>query len=189
MMSDKRITSSTIFNIAILSFSDKPVDHIIQSFVQKYPDQVTKENVSTSLEIIPLHFEYDQMSILINLIRPISPHLIDKLEKTYYNEKEGAMILFSKNNEHSFKAAKTFYRKLQKENKEFPIPIAFVELLEQDEPLVSNIGEPEVLEDIPQVGYFGLTENAEGFETIIRFIISNYIEIHKILDKKSLAKF
>jgi len=186
MVSVKETTSSTIFNIAVLSFSDKPVDHIIQAFIQKYPDRVSDQNSSSSLEFLPFHFEYDQMSIRINLIRPISPHLIDKLEKTYYNEKEGAMILFSKNNEYSFKAAKTFYRKLQKENEDFPIPIAFVELLESDEQIVTDISEPEVLDDIPQVGYFGLTENAEGFETIIRFIVGNYIDIHKMMEKNSL---
>jgi hypothetical protein len=186
MVSDEETTSSAIFNIAVLSFSDKPVDHIIQAFVQKYPDRVSNQNSSTALEFIPFHFDYDQMSILINLIRPISPHLIDKLEKTYYNEKEGAMILFSKNNDHSFKAAKTFYRKLQKENEDFPIPIAFVELLEPNESIGFTIEEPEVLEDIPQVGYFGLTENAEGFETILRFIIGNYMDVHKIIEKKSL---
>lgn len=163
-----------IFNIAILSFLDKPVDHIIQAFLQKYPDQIENQETRVSLNIASFLFETDQRIIKINLMQPISPYLIDKLTKTYYHEKEGAIILFSKNNDYSFKAAKTFYNKLIKENEEFPIPIAFIELLEIDESSQLLIDEPEILENTPHVAYYGITENADGFESILRFIIQKY---------------
>ncbi|MHA2248180.1 MAG: hypothetical protein ACXADY_24740 [Candidatus Hodarchaeales archaeon] len=173
-MSENNPPTSLIFNIAILSFLDKPVDHIIQAFLQKYPSQIEKEKTPVSLNLVTFLFETDQRLITINLMQPISPYLIDKLAKKYYNEKEGAIILFSKNNEHSFKAAKTFYKKLRNENKDFPIPIAFVELIEMDELSQRLIDEPEILEDTPQVAYYGITENADGFESILRFIIQKY---------------
>jgi hypothetical protein len=112
-------------------------------------------------------------------MQPISPYLIDKLAKTYYNEKEGAIILFSKNNEYSFKAAKTFYKKLSNENKDFPIPIAFAELLESDDSNRLNIVEPEILDNTPHIAYFGITENAEEFESILQFIISKSNTSHE----------
>ena len=162
-----------IFNIAILSFLDKPVDHIIQAFLQKYPEQIENQETHASLNMVSFLFETDQRIVRINLMQPISPYLIDKLAKSYYQEKEGAIILFTKNNENSFKAAKTFYKKLIKDNKGFPIPIAFIEL-EQDESSQPHINEPEILEDMPQVAYYGITENADGFESILRFIIQKY---------------
>lgn len=168
-----------IYNIAILSFHDKPVDHIIQAYIQKYPDQVDNHETSTSLNMISIYFKTDQRSIKINLMQPISPYLIDKLAKTYYNEKEGAIILFSKNNDYSFKAAKTFYRKINKENEDFPIPIAFTELLESDDSNQLNLDKPVILDNAPHVAYFGITENAEGFESILQFIISKYNAAHK----------
>lgn len=162
-----------IFNIAILSFLDKPVDHVIQAFLQKYPDQIENLKTHVSLNFVSFLFETDQRIVRINLMQPISPYLIDKLARKYYHEKEGAIILFSKNNDNSFKAAKTFYNRLIKENEEFPIPIAFVEL-EQDESSQLHINEPEILEDNPHVAYYGITENADGFESILRFIIQKY---------------
>ncbi len=168
-----------IYNIAILSFLDKPVDHIIQAYIQKYPDQVDNRNPSTSLNMISIYFRTDQRSIKINLMQPISPYLIDKLAKTYYNENEGAIILFSKNHDYSFKAAKTFYRKLSKENEDFPIPIAFAELLESDESNQLIIDKHEILDNAPHVAYFGITENAEGFESILQFIVSKSNTTHK----------
>ena len=169
------LTPGMIFNIAILSFLDKPADHIIQAFLQKYPDQIKNQESDVSLNLVSFLFETDQEKAVINLMQPISPYLIDKLAKKYYNEKEGAIILFSKTNAYSFKAAKTFYRKLIKENKDFPIPIAFVELLEADDPSQLHITEPEILEEAPHVAYYGLTENADGFEAILHFIIQKYI--------------
>jgi hypothetical protein len=173
-VSENNLTAGMIFNIAILSFLDKPVDHIIQAFLQKYPDQIENPETDVSLNLISFLFETDQKTIRINLMQPISPYLIDKLAKKYYHEKEGAIILFSKNHEYSFKAAKTFYKKLTTENKGFPIPIAFVELLEIDEWSQLHIEEPEILEEAPHVAYYGLTENADGFESILRFIIHKY---------------
>lgn len=167
------------FNIAILSFLDKPVDHIIQAFLQKHPDQIETQEARVSLNIVSFRFKTNKRVIKINLMQPISPYLIDKLAKTYYNEKEGAIILFSKNNDYSFKAAKTFYNKLIKENEGFPIPIAFVELLERTEFNQGHIDEPEILEELPHVAYYGITENADGFESILRFIIHNYSETLK----------
>jgi len=164
-----------IFNIAILSFLDKPVDHIIQAFLQKYPDQIENQKSDVSLNLISFLFETDQMTAIINLMQPISPYLIDKLANKYYHEKEGAIILFSKNHAYSFKAAKTFYKKLIKENEDFPIPIAFVELVTADDPSQLHIKEPETLEEAPHVAYYGLTENADGFEDILNFIIQKYI--------------
>ncbi|MFW9902801.1 MAG: hypothetical protein ACFFFH_00595 [Candidatus Thorarchaeota archaeon] len=178
-MSENNIYSGLIFNIAILTFLDKPVDHIIQAFLQKYPDQIEKQGTDVSLNFASFLFETDQEIIKINLMQPISPFLIDKLAGKYYNEKEGAIILFSKNNEYSFKAAKTFYKKLIKENEGFPIPIAFIELLETDEPSQLDINEPEVLEETPHVAYYGITENADGFESVLRFLIQNYYVAHK----------
>jgi len=171
---ENNTNTGMIFNIAILSFLDKPVDHIIQAFLQKYPDQIENRETSVSLNMASVLYETDESIIKINLMQPISPYLIDKLAKTYYNEKEGAIILFSKNNEYSFKAAKTFYNKLIIENEGFPIPIAFVELLETDESSQLYIDEPETLEDSPYVAYYGITENADGFESILRFIIQKY---------------
>ncbi|MFX1285838.1 MAG: hypothetical protein ACFFB5_19510 [Promethearchaeota archaeon] len=173
-MSENNLTTGMIFNIAILSFLDKPVDHIIQAFLQKYPDQIENQESRVSLNIVSILFETDQSIVRINLMQPISPYLIDKLAKNHYTEKEGAIILFSKSNDHSFKAAKTFYKKLIKENEDSPIPIAFVELLEIDESSHLNIQEPEILEDNPYVAYYGITENADGFEVILQFIIQNY---------------
>ncbi len=173
-MSENNLTSSMIFNIAFLSFLNKPVDHIIQAFLQKYPDQIENQETNVSLNLVSFLFETDQKVIRINLMQPISPYLIDKLSKEYYNEKEGAIILFSKNNEYSFKAAKTFYKKLTKENEGFLIPIAFVELLETNELSQLHIDEPEILEETPHVAYYGITENADGFESILRFIIQKY---------------
>ncbi|MHA2305369.1 MAG: hypothetical protein ACXACU_08235 [Candidatus Hodarchaeales archaeon] len=178
-MSNNKPNSSMIYNIAILSFLDKPVDHIIQAYIQKYPDQVDNHDTSPWLNMISIYFRTDQRNIKINLMQPISQYLIDKLAKTYYNEKEGAIILFSKNNEYSFKAAKTFYTKLSKENKDFPIPIAFAELLESDDSNQLNIAEPEILDNTPQIAYFGITENAEGFESILQFIISKSNAAHE----------
>ena len=112
-------------------------------------------------------------------MQPISPYLIDKLANKYYHEKEGAIIIFSKTNAYSFKAAKTFYRKLIKENEAFPIPIAFVELLEAEDPSQLHIKEPEILEEAPHIAYYGLTENADGFEAILHFIVQKYVEALK----------
>jgi hypothetical protein len=174
-VSENNISAGLIFNIAILTFLDKPVDHIIQAFLQKYPDQIENQESDVSLNLVSFSFKIDQKLVKINLMQPISPYLIDKLAKKYYHEKEGAIILFSKNNEYSFKAAKTFYKKLIKENEEIPIPIAFIELLETDESSQLNINEPEVLEDTPHVAYYGITENADGFESVLRFLIQNYL--------------
>ncbi|MHA2202751.1 MAG: hypothetical protein ACW991_03600 [Candidatus Hodarchaeales archaeon] len=173
-MSENNLTTGMIFNIAILSFLDKPVDHIIQAFLQKYPDQIENQETDVSLNLVSFLFKTDQKIIRINLMQPISPYLIDKLAKKYYNEKEGAIIIFSKNNEYSFKAAKTFYKKLTKENEGFPIPIAFVELLEINESSQFRVDEPEILEETPHVAYYGITENADGFESILQFIIQKY---------------
>lgn len=162
-----------IFNIAILSFLDKPVDHIIQAFLQKYPDKIENQKALVSLNIASFLFETHQGTVKINLMQPISPYLIDKLAKTYYNEKEGAIILFSTNNENSFKAAKTFYKKLIKENEGYQIPIAFVEL-GPDELIQQHIDEPEILTEAPYVAYYGITENADGFESILQFIIQKH---------------
>jgi hypothetical protein len=178
-VSENSISTGLIFNIAILTFLDKPVDHIIQAFLQKYPDQIANQNTDVSLNLVSFLFKIDQEIIRINLMQPISPFLIDKLASKYYNEKEGAIILFSKNNEYSFKAAKTFYKKLIKENEGFPIPIAFIELLETDESNQLNISEPEVLEDAPHVAYYGITENADGLESVLRFLVQNYYVAHK----------
>ncbi|UCG00359.1 MAG: hypothetical protein JSW11_11990 [Candidatus Heimdallarchaeota archaeon] len=173
-MPTNNLAPGMIFNIAILSFLDKPVDHIIQAFLQKYPDKIKNQETDVSLNLVSILFETDQKIFKINLMQPISPYLIDKLAKRYYQEKEGAIILFSKNHDYSFKAAKTFYKKLTKENEDFPIPIAFVELLAVDDSSQLNIKEPEILEETPHVAYYGLTENADGFESILQFIIRNY---------------
>ena len=162
-----------IFNIAILSFLDKPVDHIIQAFLQKYPDKIESKETRVSLNVVSFLFDTDQGTAKINLMQPISPYLIDKLAKTYYNEKEGAIILFSTNNENSFKAAKTFYKKLTKENEGHQIPIVFVEL-DPDESIQQHIDEPEILKEAPYISYYGITENADGFELILQFIIQKY---------------
>ncbi|MFX0184685.1 MAG: hypothetical protein ACFE95_16505 [Candidatus Hodarchaeota archaeon] len=181
-MSEKKPTTGMIYNIAILSFLDKPVDHIIQAFLQKYPDHIENQEARVSLNFVSLFFETDRGVVRINLMQPISPYLIDKLARTYYHEKEGAIILFSKNNDPSFKAAKTFYNRLIKENEEFPIPIAFVEL-EQDESSQPHIDEPVILENTPHVAYYGINENADGFEYILRFIIQKY---HSALKRSEL---
>ena len=174
-MSETNISTGLIFNIAILTFLDKPVDHIIHAFLQKYPDQIIEnQDTDVSLNLVSFLFKTDQKIIKINLMQPISPFLIDKLASKYYNEKEGAIILFSKNNEYSFKAAKTFYKRLKKENEAFPIPIVFIELLETNEFSQLHINEPEVLEDTPDVAYYGITENADGFEAVLQFLIQNY---------------
>ncbi|MFX1515170.1 MAG: hypothetical protein ACFFC6_02595 [Promethearchaeota archaeon] len=179
-MSETNISTGLIFNIAILTFLDKPVDHIIQAFLQKYPDQIIEnQDTDVSLNLVSFLIKTDQELIKINLMQPISPYLIDKLATKYYNEKEGAIILFSKNNAYSFKAAKTFYKKLIKENEGFPIPIAFIELLETNESCQLNIDEPEILEDTPHVAYYGITENADGFESVLQFLIQNYFEAHE----------
>ena len=175
-MPEENLATSLIFNIAILTFLDKPTDHIIQAFLQKYPDQIKTQETNNSLNLVSFLFETDQKIIKINLMQPISPHLIDKLANTYYNEKEGAIILFSKNNEYSFKAAKKFYKKLRKENEGFPLPIVFVELIEIDESNQLHINEPEILEDAPNVAYYGITENADGFDSVLRFMIQKYNE-------------
>ena len=172
-MSENNLTPNMIFNIAILSFLDKPVDHIIQAFLQKYPDKIENQETRVSLNIASFLFETKQGTAKINLMQPISPYLIDKLAKTYYNEKEGAIILFSTNNENSFKAAKAFYKKLIKENEGFQLPIAFVEL-GPDVSIQQHIDEPEVLKEAPHVAYYGITENADGFESILQFIIQKY---------------
>ncbi|MFX0124002.1 MAG: hypothetical protein ACFFAE_10210 [Candidatus Hodarchaeota archaeon] len=173
-MSMNNLTPGMIFNIAILSFLDKPVDHVIQAFLQKYPDQIDDQETDVSLKLVSFLFEIDQKLTRINLMQPISPYLIDKLANKYYHEKEGAIILFSKNHDYSFKAAKTFYKKLIQENKDFPIPIAFVELLEAHESSQLNIKEPEILDEAPYVAYYGLTDNADGFESILNFIVQKY---------------
>ena len=172
-MSLNQRTPRMIFNIAFLSFLDKPVDHIIQAFLQKYPDQIESQEDHTSLKTVTILFNAVKETVKVNLMQPISPYLIDKLARKYYHEKEGAIILFSRNNENSFKAAKAFYNKLMKENKDFPIPIAFVEL-ETDESSQLRIDEPEILDETPHVAYYGITENAEGFESILQFIIQKY---------------
>ncbi len=171
-MLDNKPSSGLIYNISILSFLDKPVDHIIQAFIQKNPDDVDKHNTGTFLNTISIYFRTGKRKIRINLIQPISPYLIDKLAKKYYHEKEGAIILFLKNHDYSFKAAKTFFRKINKENEDFPIPIAFVELLESNDSFQLHIDKPEILDNAPHIGYFGISENADGFESILQFIIN-----------------
>ena len=173
-MSETTNSTGLIFNIAILTFLDKPADHIIQAFLQRYPDQIENQATDDSLSLVSFRYQIDQKIIKINLMQPISPYLIDKLAPKYYNQKEGAIILFSKKNQYSFKAAQTFYKKLIKESKGFPIPFAFVELLEIDESSQLLIDEPEILDDNPNVAYYGISENADGFESILQFIIQKY---------------
>ena len=55
-MSENNLASGMIFNIAILSFLDKPVDHVIQAFLQKYPDQIENQETDVSLNLVSFLF-------------------------------------------------------------------------------------------------------------------------------------
>ncbi|MFX1538716.1 MAG: hypothetical protein ACFFDI_31395, partial [Promethearchaeota archaeon] len=83
-MSETNIFTGLIFNIAVLTFLDKPADHIIQAFLQKYPDQIENQHTNVSLNLASFLYKTDQKIIKINLMQPISPYLIDKLASKYY---------------------------------------------------------------------------------------------------------
>jgi hypothetical protein len=99
---------------------------------------------------------------------------MEKMVTDYYTAIAGSIILFS-NNPESFEAARAFYDQLKKINGNLPVLVTFIELINDNVPLID---EPEVLDDSPNVTYYGIREDdEEAFSKIIKTFINNYFGI------------
>ncbi|MHA2202789.1 MAG: hypothetical protein ACW991_03790 [Candidatus Hodarchaeales archaeon] len=163
-----------LLNISILSHPDELANPLIQRLIQTYPKQVTIHNTSSKSEnVFILQLKLRSWRLTIYLVQPMG-QLMDKMVSDYYTAIAGSIILFS-NNPESFEAARAFYDQLRKINGNLPVLVTFIEVIDGDVP---NIDEPEVLDDSPNVTYYGIKENdEEAFSKIIKTFINNYFGI------------
>jgi hypothetical protein len=163
-----------LLNISILSHPDELANPLIQKLIQTYPKQVTLHNTSSKSEnVFILQLELKSWRLTIYLVQPMG-QLMDKMVSDYYTSIAGSIILFS-NNPESFEAARGFYDQLRKINGNLPVLVTFIEVVEGDVPIID---EPEVLENLSNVTYYGIRENdEEAFSKIIRTFVNNYFGI------------
>ena len=163
-----------LLNISILSHPDELANPLIQRLVQTYPKQVTLHNTSSKSEnVFILQLELKSWRLTIYLVQPLGK-LMDKMVSDYYTAIAGSIILFS-NNPESFEAARAFYDQVRKINNNLPVLITFIEVIDGDVPIID---EPEVLENLSNVTYYGIRENdEEAFSKIIRTFVNNYFGI------------
>ena len=169
-MSDYGRTTENEVRISVLSHPDETTSHLIEKLLEKYPTQSTHMNISILSANIST-FEWDMPTGLVKvlLIQPVGQLFTDKLHTRYYKS-SGAAILFSRNDEDSFLAAKVFYQNFRKGEERPSKPVAFVELFnESDEDLI--IDEHEFLDDKPVEYYSIKPDDVTNFQKILETIV------------------
>jgi len=175
--------------MALLSHPDDFVTRLIKKMVESVPERATFTyfpSISANIATIILEElgEFHNKTIKLLLIQPVSNFFTDKLVKQYY-ETYGALIFFRSVRTYydEFVAAKVFYENYRKLTDYQRHPVAFVEILEdEDFLLMDNSLEPEILEDAPYNFYYGIKpNNVIAFSNILQFITRQFLTAEEII--------
>ncbi|MHA1974291.1 MAG: hypothetical protein ACTSW1_14930 [Candidatus Hodarchaeales archaeon] len=175
--------------MALLSHPDDFVTDLIKRMVRAFPERATFTHfpsISANIATIILEElgEFHDRKIKLLLIQPVSNLFTDKLIKRYY-ETYGALIFFREVRKYydEFVAAKVFYENYRKLTDYQRHPVAFVEMLEDNDfLLMDNSLEPEILEDAPYNFYYGIKpENVTAFKNILQFITRQFLTAEEII--------
>ncbi len=168
--------SKAIFVFTITALSHP--DHILTSALKAYSD-VNGENrtfyhdPTQQMNILDIFYDTSTTKQKISLIQPLGVQLIDKMPSRHYKTIDGLIIFFINELKGSFQAARTFYRILRKENLDQTVPVAFVEISEENTILVDS--EPELSDETPSVAYFTISkDNINSFQSVIDYITYQY---------------
>ena len=162
-----------IFNFSVLSHPDQPVKQLLQKFAQADPNRFITEKKDTNRNIFTFQLVTGLGETRIILVQPVSQFIIDKLASQHYRTVDGVIILLLLNYQESYEAARTFYGRVRKMNP-VRLPVVFVEVTTDT---VLDNTKPEILEEQPNIAYFGITGNSvQAFENILRFLIDHRIE-------------
>jgi hypothetical protein len=147
---------------------------MIQKFAQANPNRFLSKKREANTNVFTFQIETGLGVTRIILVQPVSQFIIDKLASHHYLTIDGVIILLLMNYQESFEAARTFYGRVRKINPKTRIPVVFVEVVTNT---ALDSKKPEILENTPNIAYFGITEETvKAFENVLRFLIDHRLE-------------
>lgn len=160
--------------VCVLSQPKDLVNQFIQELLQKHQEESSYRNFAAlGLSISTINVQIENNRVQLILLQTSGQEFSDKL-RLYYHGASGAIILFERNNQDSFEAAKRNFQFFKKVNQNSHVPVIFVDIVDKSKVII--IDDPEKLEDEPNILYYEINENNnQAFSNIIEFIISKYI--------------
>ena len=163
-----------VFTITALSHPDNLLTPTLKAYSEVDGDGRKFQNSpAQQMNILDIYKDDSTTKQKITIIQPLGTHLIDKMPSRHYKTIDGMIILFSNEIKGSFQAAKTFYRILRKENSDNSVPVVFVEMCDENNPLADF--EPEFNDDSPSVIYYTISQgNLTSFHKVVNHITDQY---------------
>lgn len=168
-MNDYGLEDENLVRISILSHPDENTTYLIQRLIEKHSRNSTFKHISViSVNVSTFEWELSEFLTRVLLIQPVGD-FTDKLHTRFY-QTSGAIILFSRDNQDSFVAAKVFFQNYWKNLDGSSKPIVIVEILDLSAEVILN--DCEKLEEIPNVVYYCLRlDDIRNFQKILEVLV------------------